>query len=58
MQDALQWDERTDSSLRLPFWIYYSALSTGFALHALFVLNRFHRLLTGTLVLETGDLIN
>lgn len=56
VQDAMEWDERTDSSLRLPFWIYYLALSSAFGVHALFVINRLILLAKGTLQLETGDL--
>lgn len=58
VQDAMQWDERTDSSLRLPYWVYYAALSSCFAVHALFVVHRLLRLAQGTLELEHGDLTN
>lgn len=56
VQDAIMWDERTDSSLRLPFWVYYISLSTSFAVHALFVLHRLSLLARGKLELDTGDL--
>lgn len=56
VQDAIRWDERTDSSLRLPFWIYYVSLSTAFGVHVLFVLHRLSKLMRGTLSLEHGDL--
>ncbi|MEZ5649776.1 MAG: TRAP transporter small permease [Burkholderiaceae bacterium] len=58
VQDAMMWDERTDSSLRLPFWAYYLSLGSCFAVHALFVIHRLIRLARGELVLETGDLTN
>ena len=38
--EAIAWDERTDSLLRLPYWVYYSALSVSFAVHALFAAQR------------------
>lgn len=56
VQDAMVWDERTDSSLRLPYWLYYLALSTTFSLHLLFVLHRLTLLVRGKVVLESGDL--
>jgi C4-dicarboxylate transporter DctQ subunit len=56
VQDAFAWDERTDSSLRLPFWVYYLALGSAFGVHALFVINRLILLANGTLHLDTGDL--
>jgi len=40
VQDAVKWDERTDSYLRLPYWIYYASLSTSFSIHLLFILDR------------------
>ncbi|MEZ5727442.1 MAG: TRAP transporter small permease [Burkholderiaceae bacterium] len=58
VDDAMRWDERTDSSLRLPFWVYYLALSSCFSVHALFVIHRLVRLYRGTLELEPGDLVN
>ncbi len=56
VEDAMMWDERTDSSLRLPFWLYYSALSTALSIHVLFVLQRLSLLARGKMELETGDL--
>jgi C4-dicarboxylate transporter DctQ subunit len=56
VQDAMMWNERTDSSLRLPFWIYYISLSTSFSVHVLFVLHRLSLLSRGKMELETGDL--
>lgn len=40
VQDAMVWDERTESSLRLPFWIFYASLSTSFVVHLLFIVDR------------------
>lgn len=56
VHDAMMWDERTDSSLRLPYWVYYISLSTALSLHILFVLHRLSLLFRGKLELETGDL--
>ena len=56
VEDAMMWDERTDSSLRLPFWLYYSALSVALSIHVLFVLHRLSLLARGRMELETGDL--
>ena len=56
VQDAILWDERSDSSLRLPYWVYYTALSTSLGIHALFVLHRLSLLVRGEMELETGDL--
>ncbi len=56
VQDSIMWDERTDSSLRLPFWVYYSALSVSLSVHAAFVLHRISILACGEMELETGDL--
>lgn len=56
VQDSIQWDERTDSSLRLPFWVYYSALSVSLSIHAAFVLHRLSLLMRNRMELETGDL--
>lgn len=46
IQDAMIWDERTESSLRLPFWIFYASLSVSFAVHLLFIVDRLRLLLT------------
>ena len=56
VQDAMLWNERTDSSLRLPFWIYYISLSTSFSVHVLFILHRLSLLFRDKIELETGDL--
>jgi len=45
VQDAMVWDERTESTLRLPFWLFYLALSTSFAVHLIFILDRLRRLI-------------
>ena len=46
VQDAIVWDERTESNLRLPFWIFYAALGVSFSIHLLFILERLRLLLT------------
>lgn len=46
VQDAMIWDERTESSLRIPFWIFYASLGVSFSVHLLFILERLWRLLT------------
>lgn len=46
VQDAILWDERTESNLRLPFWIFYLALSVSFSVHLLFILHRLWVLVT------------
>lgn len=46
VQEAMVWDERTESTLRLPFWIFYLALSVSFAVHLIFIIDRMVRLLT------------
>ena len=45
VQDAMVWDERTESSLRLPFWIFYAALGVSFTIHLIFILDRLRLLL-------------
>jgi TRAP-type C4-dicarboxylate transport system permease small subunit len=46
VQDAILWDERTESHLRLPFWIFYASLSVSFAIHLIFIVERMSRLIT------------
>lgn len=45
--EAMTWDERSNSSLRVPLWIYYAALPTSFALQLIFLVERAVDLLTG-----------
>lgn len=56
VQDAMRWGERTDSSLRIPLWVYYAALSTSFSIHALFILQRLYDVLRGAAMTHGGDL--
>lgn len=56
VQEAMVWDERTDSTLRIPLWIYYSALSTSFSLHVIVILKRMHDVWTGRRVHPAGHL--
>lgn len=46
VQDAMLWDERTESSLRLPFWIFYASLAVSFSIHLIFIIDRMRLLLT------------
>lgn len=55
VEDALRWDERTESTLRIPLWIYYLALSVSFSIHSLFIIQRLHGILTGRQDLSTGS---
>ena len=46
VDDAILWDERSETTLRTPFWILYLALSVAFAVHLLFILERLRILVT------------
>lgn len=46
VQDALLWDERSETTLRTPFWILYAALPVAFVVHLLFIIERFRILVT------------
>lgn len=46
VQDAILWDERSETTLRTPFWILYLALSVSFTVHLLFILDRLRLLIT------------
>ncbi len=46
VQDAILWDERSETTLRTPFWILYLALSVSFGIHLLFILERLRLLVT------------
>ena len=56
VQDAVAWGERTDSTLRIPLWVHYTALSTSFTVHALFMSQRLWDLLHGAPLPVAGDL--
>jgi TRAP-type C4-dicarboxylate transport system permease small subunit len=45
VQDAMLWDERTESTLRMPFWLFYLSLSVAFLVHLIFIIDRLIRLL-------------
>ncbi|PTX02999.1 TRAP transporter small permease [Pararhodobacter aggregans] len=47
VDQAMIWDERSISSLRMPLWIYYAALPASFALQLIFLLERVADLLRG-----------
>lgn len=46
VQDAIMWDERSETTLRTPFWIFYAALPVAFVVHLLFIIERFRVLIT------------
>lgn len=46
VQDAVLWDERSETTLRTPFWILYLALSFSFSVHLLFIIERLRLLLS------------
>ena len=46
VEDAILWDERSETTLRTPFWILYLALSVSFTVHLLFILERLRLLIT------------
>ena len=46
VQDAILWDERSETTLRTPFWILYAALPVAFVVHLLFIIERFRILVT------------
>jgi TRAP-type C4-dicarboxylate transport system permease small subunit len=46
VQDAIMWDERSETTLRTPFWVLYAALPVGFSVHLLFIIERFRVLVT------------
>ncbi len=56
VQEAIAWDERTDSTLRIPFWYYYAALSTCFTIHAIFIAHRLVGALSGKPLIREQDL--
>lgn len=47
VSEAMMWDERSISTLRMPLWIYYAALPASFALQLIFLLERAAGLLRG-----------
>ena len=47
VSEAMMWDERSISSLRMPLWIYYAALPASFALQLIFLAERAADLLSG-----------
>jgi len=46
VEDAIKWDERSETTLRTPFWILYLALSVSFTAHLLFIIERLRLLIT------------
>ncbi len=45
VDDAILWDERSETTLRTPFWILYLALSVSFTVHLLFIVERLRLLM-------------
>ena len=56
VEEAQRWDDRTVSTLRLPLWIYYTALPVSFTLQLIFTLERIVAFLTGQATHPTHDL--
>lgn len=54
VEETLVWDERTENSLLTPYWWMYAALPTSFAIHLIFIIDRFRRLLLGQLDLNAS----
>ena len=46
VDDAILWDERSETTLRTPFWILYLALPVSFAVHLIFIVERLRLLIT------------
>lgn len=46
VEDAILWDERSETTLRTPFWILYLALGVSFFVHLVFILERLRLLIT------------
>ncbi len=46
VEDAIKWDERSETTLRTPFWILYLALSVSFTAHMVFIIERLRLLIT------------
>lgn len=46
VEEAIMWDERSETTLRTPFWILYAALPVAFVVHLLFIVERFRILVT------------
>jgi len=46
VQEAMLWDERSETTLRTPFWILYLALPVAFVVHLLFIIERLRLLVT------------
>lgn len=40
VSEAIRWDERTPSTLRVPLWTYYTALSVSGVLNVIFLIER------------------
>lgn len=56
VDEAMRWDERSVSTLRVPMWMYYAALPVSFALQVPFLLERLVDLLRGRAAVAAHDL--
>jgi len=56
VSEAMMWDERSISTLRVPLWIYYAALPASFALQMIFLVERAVDVLRGTALVAAHDL--
>lgn len=56
IDEAMRWDERSVSTLRVPMWMYYAALPVSFALQVPFILERMVDLLRGRAAVTGHDL--
>lgn len=56
VSEAMMWNERSISTLRVPLWIYYAALPVSFALQVLFILERAADILSGRAVTAPHDM--
>ena len=55
VEETIMWEEVTENSLFTPYWWMYGALPASFAIHLLFILDRFRRLLMGQLDLNASS---
>lgn len=45
VEEAMLWDERSETTLRTPFWVLYAALPVAFVVHLAFILERLRLLI-------------
>lgn len=56
VEEAIMWGEKTDSTLQIPFWIYYLCMSVAFTIHAIFIIHRLRGVLSGAPLMQEQDL--